>query len=187
MKKILIPIMMLILAGCSDSNSPTNQDDLFIYSHSTDIVMKVITKDGLEVPENEWKSVIQQAYKDYKIEVENFKKMDIKLEDDTFYRVYKGSSTGFPYRMNGDTVIVNMLEVEDDSWEVNQAIKIDDNTIEQQYVSYARQQELGQSTLSSNFIGDAEKFQVLFDNRKPTLKEGEQIAVFFERLIYEKK
>ena len=177
--------LIALLAACEDSSSPTDSD-LYKYTRSEDKVMMVITQGGAEVPESEWSDVIKQSYDEYKRNVSVIKKIDIRLESDTLYRVAKGQSSPIPYRMSGDTIIVKMLETEHGTWEINQALKIDENTIEQHYACFAQDLKYVEGGDVSNIIGDHEEFRSNFNKRKPDLEEGDQIALFFERLIFEK-
>lgn len=189
MKKIIliIPIIMLILAGCSDSNSPTKENGLYTYSHIEEEIIEVYGEGGEKLAENEWNDFTKEMYDEYVESKKAIKDIELKFEGDKFIMQNSEEIHGYPYRMSGDTIIITTYKYEDEIFETAIAAQVNNNTIELQYISYMINTDddcMGDAVI--NYGDYDEETQSKIEEAIPKLKSGEYVYLFFGRFHFKK-
>jgi len=188
MRKIffIIPLIILVLGGCSDSSGPTNEYGLYKYSHIEEESIEVYGKAGEELPESEWDESINTAKEAFDNELASFEVLKLKLMENTFEAIKGNQSEATPYIMKGDT-IVGLIISGSDTLKINLALQIDNKTLEfHQYSFVVQKQGQGTEFESGSNIGGYEEISHPLMQEIQSLKSDEYIATFFRKFRYKK-
>jgi hypothetical protein len=189
MKKLffLLPLIMLMVAGCSDSNSPTTENGLYTYSHIEEEIIEVYGEGGEKLSENEWNDFTKEMYDEYVESKKAFMDIEMQFDDNKFILQNTEMIQGFPYRMAGDTIMITTDTYEDEIFETAIAAQVNNSTIEIQYISYMINTDddcMGESVMNYGYLD--EETQTNIEEAIPKLKTGEYVYLFFGRFHFKK-
>ena len=131
MKKIffIIPAIMLIFAGCSDSSSPPSESGLYTYSHIEEEKIEVYGEGGKVVSKSNWNSDMKNSFSQFEAHFIKLKQMEFDMNDSNIVLHANGQTQVMNYKMKKDTIFVILNIFDSDTLGMNYAIKRDANTL----------------------------------------------------------
>lgn len=178
---------MLMVAGCSDSNSPTTEKGLYTYSHIEEEIIEVYGVGGEKLSQNEWSQEINNTYSEFNNYLNTMKKLSFELTDTTLITYANNNNQEVYIKMNNDTIQTKIDFGGDLTNYIDFALKKDDNTIEFQSFSYWKKISYGTGGFTHNIIRDNKEEISQLMSIAQDLKENEEIAIFYRRIYFKKK
>lgn len=136
MKKMMSAFMItfaILMYSCKESTVNSADSDIFKYTNTSLEVIKVYGEGGKEIPQNQWDEETKALFNDYQEQVTDLKHNKYKFDNDKFVTIVGDQSVSSPYKMNGDTVVVLKKISETVELKHNEAILVDDKTLEYHY------------------------------------------------------
>ena len=131
MRKIffVIPVIILMLVGCSDSSGPTNENGLYKYSHIEEENIEVYGEGGKVVSKSNWNSEMKNSFSQFESQFKILKQMEFDINDSNIELHANGQTQVMNYKMKNDTVFVIYNIFDEDTLGMNYAIKKDANSL----------------------------------------------------------